>query len=141
MLVVWIGCMVPVVSGLLATTHWPILVALGLAQVLVAVGGLLFSLWYAGGGARLPQRARARLGLELGSQVDRSLRRAELRALLASRIGILLLLGLDAARVTASGGTDRLLGYALWVVTAGLLVVFAAYLFAATRTASRAGIG
>ena len=74
-LVVWIGCMVPVVSGLLATTHWPILVALGLAQVLVAVGGLLFSLWYAGGGARLPQRARARLGLELGTQVDRSLRR------------------------------------------------------------------
>ena len=59
--------------------------------------------------------------------------------MLASRIGILLLLGLDAARVTASGGTDRLLGYALWVVTAGLLVVFAAYLFAATRTASRAG--
>lgn len=140
-LVVWVGCMVPVIRGLSASPRWPVFLALGLAQVLVAVGGLAFSRWYAGVGARLPQRARVRLGEELGSEVDRSLRRAELRALLASRIGVLLLLGLNAAQASASGATERLLDAAGWAVVAALLVVFGAYLFAATRTARRAGIG
>lgn len=139
-LVVWLVCMVPVIRGFMVSPRWPWFLWLGLAQLLVAAGGLVFSARYAGVGARLPQRARARLGAALGSEIDRSLRRAELRALLASRIGILLLLGLNAARATASGGTERLLDSATWAVVAALLVVFGAYLFAATRTAGRADI-
>jgi hypothetical protein len=139
---VWFVAAVPVARGLMAAPGSPALLVLGLAQVAVAVGGLVFVVWYSGHGGQLPQRVRSRLGEEMGMEVDRSLRRAEMQALLASRAGILVLLGLKAAaRTGAAGDASRMLDVAGWAVAAALLVVFGIYLVATARVAARAGVG
>ncbi len=97
----------------------------------VVIGGFVLSLWYARSGPGLPQRARAHLGEpRTALRLDERLRTLELRALLATRIGIVVLLGLKQAESALPAlGVDSpvLLGLAEWGVIAGLLAVFAVY--------------
>lgn len=100
-------------------------------QTGVVVGGFLLSLWYARSGPGLPQRARAHLGEpQMALGLDASLRTLELRALLATRIGIVVLLCLKQAETALPVLGVRLplvLGVLEWGVIAGLLAVFAVY--------------
>jgi hypothetical protein len=137
-LVVWWAAAVPAVIGLMAGESRTALVIVLVFQAAVALGGLALALRHAVG-ARLPQRARFGLADSLGEAVDRALRRVEMRVLLALRIGLLALLGLQAAEYAAASPTAP--PGAQWAVVAALLMVFGVYLVAPARAAGfpRAG--
>lgn len=137
---VWIAAAVPAVRGILAGVPASgLLLTIVLLQAVVALGGLVFVVWYVASGARLPQRARVRFGAAAGSGVDHALRQAEFRAFLAARSGILVLLGVQAAsRTPVADDYARFLDGASWAMVGALIVVFGVYLVATARITARA---
>lgn len=107
---------------------------LPLLQILVAGGGLLMAIGYARAAAA-PQRIRAAwANPDAALRVDQRLRTLELRAFLAARVGIVLLLTAKqlGRAVPAYTGAARI---GEWLVVGMLLCTYAAYLLLATRPA------
>jgi len=133
--VVWIATLAVTVMAMRAGRAD--LFTLAVLQSGVVVGGLALSLWYARWGPRLSQRARAHLGEpEAALQLDRRLRTLELRAFLAARIGIVLLLAVKQAQkaLPALGlHAAGVLTVAEWAMIVGMLGIFAAHVMQLSR--------